>query len=494
MIKLGGYQDQGKRKEQQDSFGFLDSKNKEFEKHAGKLAIVADGMGGLAQGKDASTIAIKKFIESYSQKTPQDTVPVALLRALHHSNKAVFEYSETQGKDGRIGTTLVASVIKDNELFWVSVGDSRIYLLQKGQVSLLTTDHCYETKLEELYAEGKVTREDVDSHPQKASLTSYIGSEEIEYIHRNTSPLKISDQDKVLLCSDGLYSRLSDQDLISLVTDDPAASCKRLVEKKLSMAIKSQDNLTAVLMKYSGGSKSEGNSQIGGNPLIIFSIVIFIIAGYLFFNQPAVEDEKDLEVVAEEKIQESSVEDSSTSSEMVEEELDPSAISDEPEESDTSSVIKDSSESVENQIQDNISSSEETISEDDESSPDVSISEEDEKFIKIEEEKDIVGENIIEQETKSSEAKEIQSYSVIGEEVIEVVTSQNESSAEGSVEEIDKAAIEPQNEKEIIVYDVIEGDKVAEGDDIVNQDEEAECITNENGNTECGGKEIIISI
>ena len=260
------------------------------------------------------------------------------------------------------------------------------------------------------------------------------------------------------------------------------------------MAIKSQDNLTAVLMKYSGGSKSEGNSQIGGNPLIIFSIVIFIIAGYLFFNQPAVEDEKDLEVVAEEKIQESSVEDSSTSSEMVEEELDPSAISDEPEESDTSSVIKDSSESVENQIQDNISSSEETISEDDESSPDVSISEEDEKFIKIEEEKDIVGENIIEQETKSSEAKEIQSYSVIGEEVIEVVTSQNESSAEGSVEEIDKAAIEPQNEKEIIVYDVIEGDKVAEGDDIVNQDEEAECITNENGNTECGGKEIIISI
>ena len=120
---------------------------------------------------------------------------------------------------------------------------------------------------------------------------------------------------------------------------------------------------------------------------------------------------------------------------MVEEELDPSAISDEPEESDTSSVIKDSSESVENQIQDNISSSEETISEDDES-PDVSISEEDEKFIKIEEEKDIVGENIIEQETKSSEAKEIQSYSVIGEEVIEVVTSQNESSAEGSVEKL----------------------------------------------------------
>ena len=60
------------------------------------------------------------------------------------------------------------------------------------------------------------------------AIISYIGSEEIEYIHRNTSPLKISDQDKVLLCSDGRDSRLSDQDLISLVTDDLVVEAKDL--------------------------------------------------------------------------------------------------------------------------------------------------------------------------------------------------------------------------------------------------------------------------
>ena len=82
-------------------------------------------------------------------------------------------------------------------------------------------------------------------------------------------------------------------------------------------------------MKYSGGSKSEGNGQIGGNPLIIFSIVIFIIAGYLFFNNLQWKMKKIWKCLLK-KNPESSIEDSSTSSEMVEE-LDPSAISDEPE-------------------------------------------------------------------------------------------------------------------------------------------------------------------
>ena len=85
MIRLGGFQDQGKRKEQQDAYGFFDSKDNEFLKHAGKLVIVADGMGGLAQGKDASQLAIKKFIESYKCKKPDESISIALLKDFNSS-------------------------------------------------------------------------------------------------------------------------------------------------------------------------------------------------------------------------------------------------------------------------------------------------------------------------------------------------------------------------------------------------------------------------
>ena len=302
MIRLGGFQDQGKRKEQQDAYGFLDSKDNEFLKHAGKLVIVADGMGGLAQGKDASQLAIKKFIESYKCKKPDESISMALLKALHFCNDSVYEYSESQGKDGKIGTTLVAVVIRNNELFWISVGDSRIYLIQQDQLSLLTTDHCYETKLEELYAQGKISKEDVDSHPQKASLTSYIGSEEIDYIDRNTSPLKIFNQDKVLLCSDGLYSRLKDSEFLSLIDNDPTQSCKNLVEKKLSLNIKSQDNLTAAIIQKTGEVRS---SQESNNKLLPF-IGLAILAIFLFMifnnssNDPILNENLNEEKIADE--------------------------------------------------------------------------------------------------------------------------------------------------------------------------------------------------
>ena len=285
MVILAGYQDQGKRKEQQDSYGFFESKDRSFENHAGKLAIVADGMGGLAQGKEASSLAIKKFIESYNKKKPEEGIASALLRSIHYCNKAVYEFSESQGMDGKIGTTLVAAVLQRNNLYWISVGDSRIYLQQQGQISLLTTDHSYESKLVELVAQGKISKEDADSHPQKASLTSYIGAEEIEIVDRNTSPLKCFKSNKILLCSDGLYSRFTHEDISSLMNADPLTGCNNLVAKKLSMNIKKQDNLTAVIMEQ--GSTSNGSKNMpspNNNSLIFISFIVVAVAIYMYFK------------------------------------------------------------------------------------------------------------------------------------------------------------------------------------------------------------------
>ena len=90
MILSAGFQAQGSRKEQQDSYGILHKKDKNFISHAGVLAIVADGMGGLAQGREASQIAVKSFIKAYEEKLPTETVDSALLRSLHSCNREVF--------------------------------------------------------------------------------------------------------------------------------------------------------------------------------------------------------------------------------------------------------------------------------------------------------------------------------------------------------------------------------------------------------------------
>ena len=316
MILSGGFQDQGKRKEQQDAFGILESTDKIFNAHAGKLAVVADGMGGLAQGKEASSLAIKVFTETYRKKLPEEEIATALLRSLHLCNKAVYQFSEDQGMDGKIGTTLVACVIHGDDLYWISVGDSRIYLIQNNSISLLTTDHSYESRLEELVAQEKISLEDANSHPQKASLTSYIGSEEIDLIGRNTNPLKCFDTDKVLLCSDGLYSRLKDAEIVSLTNADPKTASKNLVEKKLSMKIKNQDNLTSVILQKNGGASMSKSSE-NSFPAIAAVAIILIIATYMFFKPseadlsiPLITETQDKETLVESVVEESVIKES----------------------------------------------------------------------------------------------------------------------------------------------------------------------------------------
>ena len=127
------FQAQGTRKEQQDSFGQWVDTNKDFLAHGGSLVIVADGMGGLEQGKQASDLAIKSFIHAYKSKSSDESVDSALKRSVIHCNKAVYEFSSAQGLDGKLGTTIVAAVSISNMVHWISVGDSRIYQSNKTQ-------------------------------------------------------------------------------------------------------------------------------------------------------------------------------------------------------------------------------------------------------------------------------------------------------------------------------------------------------------------------
>ena len=146
----GNAQHIGARSEQQDSFGFSVFDDADHVGHAGILAVVADGMGGLAMGKDASRVAVQTFLDAYMEKDPAEKIAAALDRCLHTANRAVNTMALNAGLEGEVGTTLVAVVIHEDILYRAAAGDSRIYLFRDGRLRQLTTDYNYGRILDRL--------------------------------------------------------------------------------------------------------------------------------------------------------------------------------------------------------------------------------------------------------------------------------------------------------------------------------------------------------
>ena len=221
QIIPGNAQHIGSRKEQQDDFGFSDIDNVTFINHGGVLAVIADGMGGLARGREASLIAKQTMLQEYDRKSVKKTVPQALIRALSVANAAVVEMARKAGLEGQTGSTMTAAVIKDDELHWVSVGDSRIYLYRRGEIIQLTTDHDYARELAQEAALGNISPEEAAAHPQRQALTSYLGLPFLSEIDRNEDPVILEAGDRILLCSDGLYKTIPEDEIVKFLDRRP---------------------------------------------------------------------------------------------------------------------------------------------------------------------------------------------------------------------------------------------------------------------------------
>ena len=125
-IIQGNAQHIGNRRDQQDDFGFSDMEDAEFTAHGGVIAVLADGMGGMAMGKEAGRTGVRTMLKTYGAKLPEETISQALKRALLRANQAVFDMADAQGLAEDAGATLIAAVIYQEMLCWISVGDSRI--------------------------------------------------------------------------------------------------------------------------------------------------------------------------------------------------------------------------------------------------------------------------------------------------------------------------------------------------------------------------------
>lgn len=279
-ITVQAAQDIGRRKEQQDSFAIANDPEKSFKEHGGLLALVADGMGGLKCGALASRTAADTFIEEYAEKSPDESIEAALNRSIIAANEAVCRVSKENGIEGDCGTTLVATVIHESGIYWTFAGDSRIYLTDGTVLQLLTEDQNYARKLLRAAETGLVDAEVAQTHPQREALTSYLGDSKISEIGSGELKGDIPDGITLLLCTDGLYKFLEEDQILAITQKNHLAIAQELTDATLAQDHASQDNITAVVLQVTRNKKTFNKPvmlKISAIALLILAILIAIL-------------------------------------------------------------------------------------------------------------------------------------------------------------------------------------------------------------------------
>jgi serine/threonine protein phosphatase PrpC len=204
------------------------------------LFVVADGMGGAQAGEVASEIAVRSF----DDELPNGSRAEALVRIIEEANKRIHDRARSDDSLHGMGTTTTAAYVDDDEVVIAHVGDSRAYLLRKGELIRLTKDH---SLVGELVARGKLTEEQAEQHPQRSVITRALGPEANVQVDIDIFPAKAGDL--FLLCSDGLTSMVHEPKLRPLFEEADSLEVlgKRLIDA--ANAAGGRDNITVILFR-----------------------------------------------------------------------------------------------------------------------------------------------------------------------------------------------------------------------------------------------------
>ena len=206
----------------------------------GNVCAVTDGMGGYSGGEIASTYAvdeIREYLASLETVGQKD-----LCDAIIHANQRIVNRVASEERLAGMGTTAVVTAIKDNQLYWASVGDSRLYIYRDGLLKQITTDH---SMVQELLTAGEITKDEMLSHPQRNLLTRAVGVDEVLEVDSGIE--SILPGDRILLCTDGLSGYVTDDVIASALksSDDNMMVVESLMDTVYEVG--AGDNVTIVV-------------------------------------------------------------------------------------------------------------------------------------------------------------------------------------------------------------------------------------------------------
>lgn len=212
------------------------------------LLIVADGMGGHNAGEIASKLAastIKEFILSFYEeyKETEELIRDALIKA----NQEIFRESLRDESYKGMGTTVTCCLIIKDRLYLGHVGDSRAYIINQSGIRKISEDHSY---VQELVNKGSITENEAQTHPQRNIITRAVGTE--EYVVVDTKAEVLEEGDYIFLCSDGLTSYVTAEEILYAVTSNFEGSVDELTG--LANERGGSDNISIIV-----AGKDDGN-------------------------------------------------------------------------------------------------------------------------------------------------------------------------------------------------------------------------------------------
>ncbi|MBW1659776.1 MAG: Stp1/IreP family PP2C-type Ser/Thr phosphatase [Deltaproteobacteria bacterium] len=257
-----------------------------FKKQDFLLMVVADGVGGNMCGEVASQIAVQTFRQYFDRVT--DLNPKSFLeQAAVAANQSIRDHVTSHPECKGMATTLTAALVRYPNLHILQIGDSRAYLLRNGILRRLTEDH---TLVRKMVKEGLLTKEEARTHPKRHVIINALGisrDQKFDYFK-----VELKQHDQILLCSDGLYDELPENEMRELLLEnDPKEAIQRLVAA--ANAAGGRDNISITLAALDGKKMGDTKQFEAGLPprkqrnrLMIWLIILlclFVFAGGFWY-------------------------------------------------------------------------------------------------------------------------------------------------------------------------------------------------------------------
>jgi len=244
--KVSSFQGIGKRTSQQDAYYVKNARDVVEAKKNGLLAVVADGMGGMADGGKASAIVIDSLVASFDKINRKADIAIQLYQAVRAANDAVYA-----ALGGKGGSTVIACICFDGRLYYAGVGDSGLFLLRDGQLCRLNREqNCLHSAYMETVCSDSMDTAYAESIDEKAALSQFVGMALLEDVDLFVRPLPLESGDVILLCSDGVSGVISQERMSACLSNgSPHDMCSRLEENLIRVNKQYQDNYTAVVIQ-----------------------------------------------------------------------------------------------------------------------------------------------------------------------------------------------------------------------------------------------------